>query len=130
MTYEEQFYPILKDLVPSNPNFPDADGKVYPNVIPEGQNVAPPYIVHQLVNADPENTLDGYTGHNHARVQVSVFDTDFDNCLALAKAVIWRINERIPTAIFIGRHTGYDDNAHNLLLHSQIVEFYINQTDC
>lgn len=129
MTYEELIYPLLKDLVP----LPDGDGKVYPNLVPEfakAQKITPPYIIHQLINTDNVSDLDGYTGNNLARVQFDVYAKDFDECLNLAKLLIWTLDNNITTCQFISRQSTFDKDSDWGLLYRQIVDFYIWQTDC
>lgn len=68
------------------------DDKCYPLFIPENNPNNPPYIVYQIISTEPDNDLDGITGHEWANVQIDVYHNDYDECLLLTAKVINQLN--------------------------------------
>lgn len=97
-----QLYPLLSPLV---------NQRVYPMVVPEASIKNTPYIVWQVISDVPENTIDGYTGHEWVRVQIDVYDKSYDACVQLSHDVVATINNNIKTTDYYGTEQLYDNEA-------------------
>ena len=76
---------------------PLVDDKCYPLFIPETNPNKPPYIIYQIISTEPDNDLDGITGHEWANVQLDVYHHDYDECIELTHKVIAQLNEIKPS---------------------------------
>lgn len=81
-------YTQLADLV---------DGKCYPLIIPESEPSNQPYIVYQIISTEPDNTLDGITGHEWVTAQIDVYHSDYDACLSLTAKAINQLDQIKPS---------------------------------
>ena len=88
---------------------PLVDGRCYPAFAPEGADDSTPYIIYQIIHTEPDNTLDGITGHEWALVQIDIYG-DYDDCLALKSAVIHALNTQNPSR-YVGSQAGFDTDA-------------------
>lgn len=86
------------------------DDKCYPLFIPEHSSNNPPYIVYQIISTEPDNDLDGITGHEWANVQIDVYHDDYDECLSLATQVINQLNQ-IKPSVYHGVQYMRDDSS-------------------
>lgn len=100
------------------------DDKCYPLFIPENNPNNPPYIVYKIISTEPDNDLDGITGHEWANVQIDVYHSDYDECLALTAKVINQLNQ-IKPSIYHGVQYVRDDSSG---LFRGIVEYGFWQT--
>lgn len=121
MQLSQTIYQTLADLV---------DSRVYPLVVPETIINKPPYIVYQFVNGEPTNTLDGYTGNSRVLVQIDVYHSNYDDCLTLAKQVIWQIDTNIKNAVFDSSQSLFENLDSTAILYRQCLEFFMWQSDC
>lgn len=99
MNAGQQLYPILKELVA---------GRVYQLVRREGADMTLPYIVYSPISSVPENDLDGYTGHESARIQIDIYHDDYDELDVLTDNVIATINNNIQPSEYQGRRHLYE----------------------
>lgn len=111
MTASEQIYALLADLV---------GGRVYPLFVPEA--VDDSYIVYQIISTQPDNTLDGITGHEWVRVQIDVYTANYDDAIALSAQAIKRLNT-IQPSVYGGTTYLYDDG-----LYRGLIEYEFWQT--
>lgn len=121
MILHENIYNALAGLV---------ENRVYPLVVPETIINKPPYIIYQFVNGEPTNTLDGYTGNSRVLVQIDVYHSDYDECVLLAKGVIWQIDEKIKNAVFDSSQSLFENLDGTAILYRQCLEFFMWQSDC
>lgn len=73
------------------------DERVYPIVISEHENIKPPYAIYNIITSNPLSTLDGYTGHDWVRVQIDIYDSDYDELIALTKQAIIALDNHTST---------------------------------
>lgn len=111
-----QLYQILSPLV---------DHRFYPDVATEQDDSTPPYIVYQHISSQPENTLDGYTGHEWVHMQIDVYHNDKYKCALLANRVIEQINTNIKHSIYGGQTSTRDPDTG---LYRAIIEYEFWQT--
>lgn len=76
----------------------------------EGANSATPYVIYSKVSSIPDNTMDGFSGHEYARVQIDIYHDDYDALDTLANQVIETIQTNIPRAEFLNRQHLIDDS--------------------
>lgn len=100
------------------------DYECYPLFIPEHNPNNPPYIIYQIISTEPDNTLDGMTGHEWANVQIDVYHHDYDDCLSLAAKAINQLNQIKPSIYHGVRYMR--DNASGLF--RAIIEYGFWQT--
>ncbi len=94
---------------------PLTSGKVFPGVAPykgdpqgNKQDTDTPYISYQRISTQPENTLDGFSGHEWVNMQIDVYHgTDYEAEL-LANNVLYILKTNIPGLIYDGRTQGQD----------------------
>lgn len=110
----ELLYNTLRPLV---------NNRVYPLVIPEGAPNDPPYIVYQVISSQPQNTLDGPTGHEWARVQLDIYDYSYDNCVRLSHDVINALDAALQLKIYDGTQQMYEKDS-KLFRQSVDIEFW------
>ncbi|MCK6052505.1 DUF3168 domain-containing protein [Moraxella osloensis] len=101
MNLGQQLYPILSPLV---------GGRVFPMQRWEGADSANPYIIYSKVSSIPDNTMDGFSGHEYVRVQIDIYHEDYDELDALAIQVIDAISTGIPLSEFLNRQELPDDD--------------------
>lgn len=99
------------------------NARIYPMFVPEFADQSPPYIVWQIVSSQPVTTYDGISGHEWLRIQIDVYDKDYDNCTLLANKVINLINTQIKPSIYDGQQQMYD-SASGLYRQSIDYEFF------
>lgn len=87
-TASERIYGLLSELV---------DGRCYPLFVPEHASNTTPYIIYQVIDTMPDNSLDGITGHEWANVQIDIYTQDYDETVALAHQVIRRLDSIKPS---------------------------------
>lgn len=97
-----KIFPILSPLV---------DGRVFPIIVPEASLKNTPYIVWQIISDVPENTIDGYTGHEWVRVQIDVYDKYYDAAVQLGHDVVATLDENIQTTDYFGTEQTFDTEA-------------------
>lgn len=114
MNAGQQLYPILKDLV---------GGRVYQVVRREGADSTTPYIVYTPVTANPETSLDGYTGYDWSRVQIDIYHDDYDELDSIANQTIIAITTQIRPSEMGNRQHLYDNDS-DLFRQSFDVEFF------
>ncbi len=76
---------------------PLVNNECYPLFIPEKSPNNPPYIVYQIISTEPDNDLDGITGHEWVNVQIDVYHKYYDDCLRLSHEVINELNKIKPS---------------------------------
>ncbi|OOR83912.1 DUF3168 domain-containing protein [Moraxella canis] len=106
MQASEKIYQLLADLV---------DKRVYPLFVPEVAEKADSYIVYQIINTNPDNTLDGVTGHEWVSVQIDVYHDQYDKMLALTSRVIGRLDSITPSN-YLGVQHHYDSGQYRAIL--------------
>lgn len=116
MIVAAQLYPILSPLV---------GGAMYPMVAPERVKAKPPYITWQVISTQPENTIDGVTGHEWVRVQIDIYDTYYERCVQLSHDVVGLINSNIPSSLYGGTQQLYENEAK---LFRQSIDYEMWQT--
>lgn len=115
MNASEKIYSLLSGLV---------DGRVYPLFVPESAPTADSYIVYQIINTTPDNTLDGVTGHEWVRVQIDVYHDDYDEMLSLSARAIGRLDGISPSN-YLGVQHQFDAGQYRA-----IIEYEFWQTYC
>ena len=70
-------------------------GRVYPIIVPESQATiiaGKSYIVYTLVSSNPENSNDGFEGHEYALMQIDVYSPSYSDTDVLMLQVINALN--------------------------------------
>ena len=70
-------------------------GRVYPVIVPESQAktiAGKSYIVYTLVSSNPENSNDGFEGHEYALMQIDVYSPSYETTDELMMQVINALN--------------------------------------
>lgn len=70
-------------------------GRVYPIIVPESQAktiAGKSYIVYTLVSSNPENSNDGFEGHEYALMQIDVYSPSYSDTDVLMLQVINALN--------------------------------------
>ena len=70
-------------------------GRVYPIIVPESQAktiAGKSYIVYTLVSSNPENSNDGFEGHEYALMQIDVYSPSYATTDELMMQVINALN--------------------------------------
>lgn len=70
-------------------------GRVYPVIVPESQAktiAGKSYIVYTLVSSNPENSNDGFEGHEYALMQIDVYSPSYATTDELMMQVINALN--------------------------------------
>lgn len=98
--------------------------KCYPLFIPENSPSNPPYIVYQIISTEPDNDLDGITGHEWVNVQIDGYHHNYDDCLLLTAKIINQLNQ-IKPSIYRGVQYVHDKESG---LFRAIVEYGFWQT--
>lgn len=101
MNVGQQLYPILNPLVL---------GRVFPLQRWNGASKSTPYIIYTPIDSIPDNTMDGFSGHEYARVQIDIYHDNYDQLDVLANKVIDEISKKIPQAEFLNRQHLIDDS--------------------
>lgn len=97
--------------------------RIYPRVVPEGYEDQAPYIIYQRISAQPEITLDGFSGYEWVSMQIDIYhDNDYAAEL-LANQVIHKINTQIEASIYDTRRQGQDPDT-GLYFESVDYEFW------
>ena len=91
-------------------------GRIYPFAVRENEDNTVPYVIYQTISNQPENTLDGPTGHEWVRMQIDVYHNDLYKCILLANKVINRISEKIPQSVYGGKTEMYEDGLYRVLI--------------
>ncbi|AKI27757.1 DUF3168 domain-containing protein [Moraxella catarrhalis] len=94
---------------------PLVDSRVYPLFVPESVGQRPPYIVYQTISTQPDNTLDGITGHEWINIQIDVYHNDYDDMLALTDQVI-SVLDNIKPSEYGGCQYLYEDGLYRSLI--------------
>ncbi|WP_198333637.1 DUF3168 domain-containing protein [Psychrobacter namhaensis] len=84
------------------------DKRIYPMIAPK--NTTTPYIVWQVVSAQPQNTLDGTTHHQWLRVQIDIYDTSYDKTVSLSNEVTQALSNGIDLSIHSGSQQLYEND--------------------
>ena len=74
---------------------PLVTGRVYPVIVPESQAktiAGKSYIVYTLVSSNPENSNDGFEGHEYALMQIDVYSPSYSDTDVLMLQVINALN--------------------------------------
>lgn len=74
---------------------PLVSGRVYPVIVPESQSktiAGKSYIVYTLVSSNPENSNDGFEGHEYALMQIDVYSPSYSDTDVLMLQVINALN--------------------------------------
>ncbi|MGB2081900.1 MAG: DUF3168 domain-containing protein [Psychrobacter sp.] len=87
---------------------PLVDSRIYPHIAPQGATV--PYIVWQVISAQPQNTLDGTTHHQWLRVQIDIYDTSYDKTVSLSNEVTQTLSNGINLFIHSGTQQLYEND--------------------
>lgn len=114
MIVGELLYSVLGSLV---------GNQIYPLVIPETGDDSPPYIVYQVISSQSQNTLDGPTGHEWARVQIDIYDHDYDQCVQLSHDVVKALDDALQLKIYDGARQMYEKDS-KLFRQSIDIEFW------
>lgn len=102
---------------------PIFNGKVYPMAVPETQDNTLPYAVYNIISTAPDNSLDGITGHEWARVQIDIYHNDYDELLTLNSKVISELNTITPS-IYGGTQLLTENNhSSSALLFRAMIEY-------
>ncbi|OOS03268.1 Protein of unknown function [Moraxella cuniculi DSM 21768] len=115
MHASEQIFNILSELV---------DGNIYPLFVPETAPDSDRYIVYQIISTEPDNTLDGTTGHEWVRVQIDVYCNDYDEMLALSSRVIGRLNGITPSN-YLGVQHLYEANQYRAIIEYEFWQTFV-----
>lgn len=67
-----------------------ASGRVYPMILPE--NVSMPAIVYQRISSDPIKSLDGESGIDYVRIQISTWGASYKSAKETSAAVRSALN--------------------------------------
>lgn len=70
-------------------------GRVYPVIVPESQAktiAGKSYIVYTLISSNPENSNDGFEGHEYALMQIDVYSPSYETTDELMMQVINALN--------------------------------------
>ena len=70
-------------------------GRVYPIIVPESQAktiAGKSYIVYTLISSNPENSNDGFEGHEYALMQIDVYSPSYETTDELMMQVINALN--------------------------------------
>ena len=95
----ELLYSLLGPLV---------DNRIYPIVVPESSIKNTPYIVYQVISSQPQNTIDGKTGHEWVRVQIDVYHKSYDKAVQLSHDVVRAIDDNVHLSIYDGTEQLYE----------------------
>lgn len=106
MTASERIYSLLSDLVGE---------RCYPLIVPEHAQDSTPYIVYQIISTEPDNTLDGITGHEWANLQVDIYTQDYDELINLAHQATRRLDTVKPSE-YIGVKYLFDDGLYRAII--------------
>lgn len=87
---------------------PLVDRRIYPHIAPQGATV--PYIVWQVISAQPQNTLDGTTQHQWLRVQIDVYDTSYDRSIQLSSNIVQALDDGVQLSIHAGSQQLYEND--------------------
>ena len=97
------------------------DKRIYPMIAPE--NTTTPYIVWQVISAQPQNTLDGTTHHEWVRVQIDIYHKNYDACVQLSHDVVATLDQNIQISIYDGTQQLYENDT-RLFRQSIDIEFW------
>lgn len=97
----EQLCQVLDHLV---------SGRVYAMIASGGVEKTPPYIVFQTISTTPEDSLDGFTGHEWAHMQIDVYHNTLFEATLLANRVVSSINNQIKPSVYDGSQQLRDDD--------------------
>jgi hypothetical protein len=114
MIVGETLYTLLGPLV---------GNRIYPMIVPETEQNAPPYIVWQVISSQSQNTLEGPTGHEWLRVQIDVYDSDYDNCVQLSHDAVKALDNGLQLKIYDGTKQMYESDS-KLFRQSIDIEFW------
>ena len=101
------------------------NGSVYPLVKPESEK-ANPYLVYTVLNTNPENVIDGFTGYEMAYIQLDIYSTDYDDCEDLTNQVIQTLKNNLNVFYYEGRQYLHEDDTG---LYRQLIECHLWQSD-
>lgn len=104
---------------------PLVDNQIYPMVVPDSAIKKTPYIVYQVISAQPQNTLSGTTGHEWVRVQIDVYHKSYDAAVQLAHDVVHAIDSNVQLSIYDGTQQLYE---HDEQLFRQSIDYEFWQT--
>ena len=99
MKASEIIYTNLNDLF---------NGCIYPLVRPESESVNP-FMVYRILNTNPENFIQGYSGDELAYIQLDIYAEDYDSCEDLTNTVIETLNTVIKPFHYENRQYLYED---------------------
>lgn len=88
--------------------------RIYPLMVRDKDDKTTPYVVYQTISNQPENTLDGPTGHEWVRMQIDLYHNDLYEGILLANKIIQRINEQIPHSIYGGKDELIEDDLYRI----------------
>lgn len=114
MTAGEQIFALLSDLV---------GGRVYPLFVPETADTADSHIVYQIIHTEPDNTLDGVTGHEWVRAQIDIYHDNYDDMLTLAARVIGRLDSITPSN-YLGVQHHFDERQYRAIIEYEFWQTY------
>jgi len=97
--------------------------QIYPLFIPESGSSEPPYLVYQVISSQPQNTLDGPTGHEWARVQIDIYHDSYDDGVQLSHDVVKTLNDSLQLKIYDGTQQMYENDS-KLFRQSIDIEFW------
>lgn len=102
------------------------NGQVAPAPLVQGQQVSGTYLTYQSISEESLETVNGWTGHDHVRMQVNIFNHDSIECERDKNRVKFVMRDQKLTACAIagGHYAGFDEATQ---LHHHIVEFFIWQ---
>lgn len=101
------------------------NSNVYPLIKPESEKGLP-YLVYTVLNANPENTLDGYTGYEMAYIQLDIYALDYDTCEDLTNNTLETLNTNLKPFHYENRRYLYENDTG---LYRQSIECYLWQSD-
>lgn len=116
---------LVKEIIYSvlGPLFNDCVG---PHPLPQGFDTNQTYVTYQGISGNPLNTVKGWTGHTHQRVQINIFHSDIIDCEKAKNRVIWAMDQQAYSSCVVvdERDEGLDEETQ---VYQQQVDFLIWQ---
>jgi len=105
---------------------PIFNDQVAPAPIPQGQQIEGTYITYQGISEDSLNTVKTWTGYDHLRVQINVFNTDKIQCEKDAARLKRAMSDqKLSECVIAGAQDGGFDDETQLYQHQ--VDIFIWQ---
>lgn len=100
--------------------------QVAPAPLAQGQQVSGTYVTYQSISEESLETVNDWTGYDHVRMQVNIFNHDSIECERDKNRAKFAMRRQKLSACVIagGHYAGFDEATQ---LHQHIVEFFIWQ---